>query len=60
MLQEAGFPGDLGFRHGQPHVWEAREEGVEGDLPLEARQWRSHADVDAFAEGDVPVGVLDA
>ena len=44
-------------RDRQPQLWVPSEKRAEGDLPLYACQRRPEADVDALAEGEVPVGL---
>src|SRR5690242_16944052 len=55
--EEVGGPFELVRRHREAEVGVAAEEDLEGDLALDSRQRRAEADVDALAEGDVPVGV---
>src|ERR671915_2433883 len=55
--QEAAAPAHLLVRNCQPELRVPSEQRGEGDLPLDARQWRPEANVDAFAERYVPVGI---
>src|SRR5215218_5114969 len=55
--QEAPAPAHLLGRDGQSQVRVPPEQRIEGDVPFDARQRRPEADVDAFAEGNVPVSV---